>query len=68
MTVRKQKTVPINESPLAALLEYRYGDGHVYLPRTAPRHLLSEAVQRGLVDAEGYLTRQGRMFLANHSV
>jgi len=68
VTVRKQKTAPIDESQLAAVLEYRYGDGQIYLPRHAPRNLLSEAVQRGFVDAEGYLTRQGRMFLASHSV
>ncbi len=53
------------EPELATLLELHYGDGQVYLPRNAPEHLLGLARQRGLVDAEGYLTRKGRLFLAD---
>lgn len=56
----------VPDAQLAAVLESRFGDGLVYLPRHRPRHLFDRAVDRGLIDAEGYLTRKGRAFLARH--
>jgi hypothetical protein len=57
----------IPESQIAALLQYRYGDGLVYLPRQ--RHtdaLYSQARQQGYIDPEGYLTRKGRALIARY--
>ena len=56
----------LEERQVAELLECRYGDGMVYLPKTKPRQLLSIATSSGFIDAEGYLTRKGRMLLARH--
>lgn len=56
----------VPDAQLAAVLESRFGDGMVNLPRHRPRHLFDLAVDRGLIDAEGYLTRKGRAFLARH--
>ena len=58
--------VQIPESQIAAMLECRYGDGMVYLPRGAPGGILHAAMQHGFVDAEGYLTRKGRALLARY--
>ena len=55
---------PDPESQIAMILEYRYGDGMVYLPRHKPNSLYSEAKLRGYIDAEGYLTRKGRALIA----
>ena len=56
----------LEERQMAELLECRYGDGMVYLPRTRPRQLLSIAKSAGFIDAEGYLTRKGRILLAHY--
>jgi len=56
----------LEERQVAELLECRYGDGLVYLPKTKPRELLSVATSSGFIDDEGYLTRKGRMLLARH--
>ncbi len=56
----------LEERQMAELLECRYGDGMVYLPRTRPRQLLSIAIKGGFIDAEGYLTRKGRILLARY--
>lgn len=56
----------VAESQIAALLEYRYGDGLVYLPSNGPKALYGLATQRGFIDAEGYLTRKGRVLLARY--
>ncbi len=56
----------LDERQVAELLECRYGDGMVYLPKTKPRQLLSIATSSGFIDAEGYLTRKGRMLLARY--
>ena len=53
----------LEERQMVELLECRYGDGMVYLPRTRPRQLLSIAKIGGFIDAEGYLTRKGEFFL-----
>lgn len=54
------------EARIAQVLEHRYGDGLVYLPREWPEQLLSLAKQFGFVDDEGYLTRKGRTLLARY--
>ena len=54
------------ERQIAELLECRFGDGMVYLPKTKPRQLLHVAVINGFIDAEGYLTRKGRILLARY--
>jgi hypothetical protein len=56
----------VPESQIAAMLECRYGDGMVYLPRGMPRSILHVAMEQGFVDAEGYLTRKGRALLARY--
>ena len=47
------------------LLTKHFGDGLIYLPKSANFGILRDAVSRGLVSEEGYLTRKGRSFLAN---
>jgi len=54
------------ESQIATILEYRYGDGLVYLPRHKPSSLYSEAKSKGFIDAEGYVTRKGRALIARY--
>ncbi len=54
------------EDQIARLLEFRFGDGQVYLPRNYPRRLLSIAKQRGFIDPEGYLTRKGRALIVRY--
>ena len=49
-----------------ALLDHRYGDGLVYLREASERSILSRAIRRGLVSAEGYLTPAGLALLARH--
>jgi hypothetical protein len=50
--------------PIVKLLAHRYGDGSIYLPKSANRGLLRDAVNKGLVSEDGYLTRKGRTYLA----
>ena len=54
------------ESDIAKALEYRYGDGLVYLPKHQPESLYKMATTKGFVDQEGYLTRKGRSLLARY--
>ncbi len=54
------------ESDIAKALEYRYGDGLVYLPKHQPESLYKLATTKGFVDPEGYLTRKGRSLLAKY--
>lgn len=54
------------ESQIAAVLEYRYGDGLVYLPRHQPKTLYTLARKNGFINAEGYMTRKGRVLLARY--
>lgn len=56
----------ITESQIAALLQYRYGDGLVYLPRHRSSALYSQARLQGYIDADGYLTRKGRALIARY--
>jgi len=57
----------LSDKEIAAVLQHRYGDGLVYLPRNKPQDVLDNAKQRGFIDAEGYLTRKGRALLARYS-
>lgn len=59
-------TPDIPESQIAALLQYRYGDGLVYLPRHRSSALYDQARLQGYIDAEGYLTRKGRALIARY--
>jgi len=54
------------ESQIAALLEYRFGDGLVYLPKNRSGDLYSQARRHGFINEEGYLTRKGRALLARY--
>lgn len=54
------------ESQIATILQYRYGDGLVYLPRHKSKSLYSQAIRDGFIDAEGYVTRKGRALIAQY--
>ena len=54
------------ESDIAKVLEHRYGDGLVYLPKHQPESLFKMATSEGFIDHEGYLTRKGRSLLAKY--
>ncbi len=54
------------ESDIAKVLEHRYGDGLVYLPKNQPERLYKLATSKGFVDQEGYLTRKGRSLLSKY--
>lgn len=54
------------ESDIAKILEFRYGDGLVYLPSNQPESLFKVAKTKGFIDQEGYLTRKGRYLLAKY--
>ena len=54
------------ESQIAMILQYRYGDGLVYLPKHKPNSLYPEAKMRSFIDAEGYVTRKGRALIAHY--
>lgn len=50
-------------SELRALLAHHYGDGSVYVPQGISPRVIQQAKAQGLIDEEGYLTREGRRFL-----
>lgn len=52
---------------MVELLAHHFGDGIVYLRTGEQSSLYSIAVENGLINEEGYLTRMGRQFLAQHS-
>ena len=54
------------ESDIARVLEHRYGDGLIYLPKHQPEGLFKIAKTKGFVDTEGYITRKGRSLLAKY--
>jgi hypothetical protein len=65
-TVLKANGYEISEQQIAMILEYRFGDGQVYLPRNNSNHLYFLAKKLGFIDIEGYLTRKGRSLLARY--
>jgi hypothetical protein len=54
------------ESEIALILQHRYGDGMVYLPRHKSKALFALAIQRGYIDKDGYVTRKGRTLIASY--
>ncbi|MGE0484705.1 MAG: hypothetical protein AB7Q81_11245 [Gammaproteobacteria bacterium] len=53
------------ERAIARVIACHYGDGGIYLPRTAGgRETLRAAVDEGFVDTQGFLTPKGRRLLA----
>ena len=66
MTAPATNLEQIVESDIAQALQYRYGDGLVYLPKNQPESLYKQAANQGFVDQEGYLTRKGRNLLAKY--
>ena len=65
-TINNNIDAEVHEDQIAQLLEFRFGDGLVYIPRNRPKHLFSIAKKRGFIDPEGYLTRKGRALLARY--
>ena len=57
----------VSEYQIASILECRFGDGLVYVPRNYPNYLYSLAKKFGFINREGYLTRKGRNLLARHT-
>ena len=51
---------------IVKLLAHRYGDGLVYLRGAEERQLYARAVGLGLINRDGYVTREGRDVLAAH--
>jgi len=56
--------VTSTESAIAQLMNRRYGDGVVYVPRERSKQVLQTAIAEGYVSAEGFVTRKGRALLA----
>lgn len=53
------------EHAIARVIACHYGDGDVYVPRSAARRAtLRLAIDAGFVSREGFLTREGRRLLA----
>ncbi len=53
------------DQAIARLISRRYGDGGVYVPRQQSRRgSLAEAIAKGFVSEEGFLTSKGRRLLA----
>jgi hypothetical protein len=65
-TSLEKNSSEISESQIAAILEHRYGEGMVCLPRKRLGELIELAKQLGFIDAEDYLTRKGRTLLARY--
>jgi hypothetical protein len=47
---------------MGAFLGHHFGDGLVYLTGACDRPLLAQAMERGLVSDEGYLTKAGYQY------
>lgn len=62
----QQEQAQTAEAQIAAILEHRFGDGLVCVPRKHPENLLALARQSGFIDNDGYLTRKGRALLARY--
>ena len=63
---KEPSSTEATESQIATILQYRYGDGMVYLPGHKPKALFSVAMECGFIDSEGYITRKGRALMARH--
>jgi hypothetical protein len=52
---------------LSRLLDHRYGDGQIYLTHADEKPILRAAIRLlGLVSDEGYVTRYGKQWWAQH--
>ncbi|MCG8325258.1 MAG: hypothetical protein MI673_07055 [Thiotrichales bacterium] len=69
-TASKTQTRPdaadIKEQHIAAVLEQRFGNKSMYVPRNLAPAILNKAVDLGFIDASGLLTRKGRALLARY--
>lgn len=54
------------EREVAAVLEFLYGKGMVYLSSKNSDQLFALATKLEFIDAEGHLTHKGRSLLARH--
>jgi len=66
-TVNPENSEDFSTSEMSELLAHHYGDGSVYLPARQQSALYRIAVENGFINEEGYLTRKGRIFLAQNS-
>ncbi len=66
-TVFQSEGIENLEGEIASVLESRFGDGLVYLPKDRPSYFFLLAKKEGFIDADGYLTRKGRALLARYS-
>lgn len=55
------------ENQIVDVLRQHYRNGMVSLPANSRRPMFFLARQRGYISDEGYLTRKGRVLLANYS-
>ena len=53
---------------IVKLLAHRYGDGLVYLRGAEERKLYARAVGMGLINRDGYVTREGREVIASYGM
>ena len=52
---------------MTELLAHHFGDGIVYLPAGERSSLYTIAMENRFISEEGFLTRKGRIFLAQHT-
>lgn len=57
---------PTYDAQIAAILQYRYGDGLVCFPKSQSKDLYVLARKIGYIDGYGYLTHKGRVLLAKY--
>ena len=65
-TVLNAAASDFTERQIAGILQFRFGDGLVYLPKNRSNYLYSFAKKLGFINIEGYLTRKGRILLARY--
>ena len=55
-----------SDAELMEILDHRYGDGIVYLPKNRPWSLFCTAQKLGFISDDGFVTGKGRSLLAQH--
>lgn len=65
--ISSENSTQVEEFEMVELLAHHFGDGIVYLPAGEQNSLYSVAVENEYISEEGYLTRKGRIFLAQYS-
>lgn len=58
-TGRAAAKVKVNQAEVVRLLSQRFGDGLVYMAEDADQEILRQAIDAGLVSADGQLTTAG---------